>query len=176
MCHCDNLPGFFNIPPITDWEHLEQTAYQFFITDVIDRIICFKDKRVFGSPCKYEDCHQQSFEHIITRTDNEGNRVPDYDRLRRITWIRPLITLNCDCVYYKVWSALHERSKAYRWFIWCTQENYVIILEEQKKSYILITAYLVDEERTKKKFLKAYEKYQRQQNGSAPQALREFPT
>ena len=142
MCYCDKLPKLFDVPDPFNWVAVQNKAYNFFLNDIVYRFFKFKGKRTYGSACGEARCHWERFEHIITKGDDEEERIPNIDRLKRITWIRPLIELNCNCEDYKVFPDTTKKNKK-RWCIWCSKTNFIVILEDKGKNFRLITAFIV---------------------------------
>lgn len=158
MCYCDRLPELFEVPEPYNWNALQNKAYRFFLKDVIHRYITFQGKRAYGSSCPTEGCHRCRFEHIISMDDTgTGDRNPDTERLRRITWIRPLIELNCTCSDYKVFP--DSGGSRMRWRIWCSRVNYIIVLEDRGAYFRLITAYNVIYRNKRKSLEQEYNEY-----------------
>lgn len=166
MSTCDKLPNFFVQTVNANWNTIRVDAYNFYIRDILNPVFFFHNKIVYGSYCPDEECNQETFEHLITRDSDDSERLPDFDRLRRITWIRPLIELNCECESYKVWS-YYTTSQKLRWNIWCERVAYAVVLEERPRYFRLITAFVVDSRKKIAAWKRDYQDYIDNHTGSA---------
>ncbi len=113
--------------------------------------LIFIDKRIIDEP------YEEGFWHLITKDDNQTKeRLPDFRRAERLSWCRPLIE-NCDDAQVKTFDWLHSNKK-YRTHIWLEEFDYIVILEKlpNGKAAILITAYFIEGDSTRKKFTERY--------------------
>lgn len=86
-----------------------------------------------------EDDKEEGFWHIISEGE-EGNRLPDYDRARRMPWIPAM--LDGTAPEISRWR-YREGSGKVRQYYWLEAERYVLILEESRNVTSLVTAYYV---------------------------------
>jgi len=131
-----------------DWHLFLNVSYAVFERDLKrypkvmyhDHIV-FIDKRLLDSD------REEGFWHLISRKDQEtGERLPDIERARKITWVRPIIEhFWADEV---VEFDKDEGRRGVRSYLWLRDYDYVVILQKkrQRKSKIafLITGYHVD--------------------------------
>ena len=56
-----------------------------------------------------------------------------------------------------MWIKWHDKTKRDRYYIWCRKDNYIVILEDRKTHFKLITAYYV--QYAVKQYEKDYNQY-----------------
>lgn len=86
-----------------------------------------------------DDDKEEGFWHIISE-GKKGNRMPDYDRARRMPWIPAM--LNVAAPVISRWR-YQEGSGEIRQYYWLEAHRYVLILEEGRNVTFLVTAYYV---------------------------------
>lgn len=128
-----------------DWHAFVTLAYCVFKTDFLDSSPRFHSQRVTVNLKKDESPKEEGFWHLITREDKKvKERLPDFPRAERITWVRPIIenysTTGMDC-----WRYLEGNGRV-RHYLYARAEDYLVILEESAKSYFLVTGFYVDSE------------------------------
>lgn len=142
-----------------DYNEYFDNLYSIFIDDLIKSPPIFKGKPV--NP-RYYPAHEgkpESYYHL-THDDyfhtGYENRVFDPRRSERLHWIKPILqnspcNLNC-CNGIYVWK---EGKRIHILFV---DEQYLIVLEERKGYYLLVTAYYVSRRHQVEKLKKRYEK------------------
>lgn len=103
---------------------------------------------------------EEGFYHI-THYDlhNTGfeNRVVDIDRSERICWVRPIIeNYSCNdacCSHIKTW-----RQKKRIHFLF-EEAKFIVVIEERKGYYVIVTSFYVKYTHEMQKKLKSYNKY-----------------
>lgn len=152
--------------------------FELFITQFYTSKISFKNSIVKLSPkllkCKDTDncqsieynCNNcpfkdkpERFNHIVTGK-NEFSRTPGKfreDRASRIHWIKYIIENHMDpqILYF------HKPHKQkIRHYFWAKEENYIVIIQEEKRfQYFLITAFIVDDPTYYKRYEQDYKNY-----------------
>lgn len=99
---------------------------------------------------------EATFWHMTSEGKDESNRTPDLRRLERIKWPAFLIN-NSEHPYLKVWE--NTRGGKTNVLILHEFENYVIVLRKGNGYLIPWTAYLIEHEWRKRKFIREYEEY-----------------
>lgn len=157
MC---NAPEW--LPPIKplkgDWGQDVNELYEIFLSSFIEDNCYFHGKLIWPNKNKIDGEREEGFWHLITREDyNRRERYPDYRRAERLGWVRPLIE-NSEDQRVKTFDWLHN-GKTRRTHIWLEECDFIIILEEFRKggAMHLITAYHLDDDYQRNKFLKRYE-------------------
>lgn len=129
-----------------DWDAFVTLAYLVFKEGFLDSFPRFHGQRVSANLSKRDDSSmEEGFWHLITREDKKlKERLPDFPRAERITWVRPIIenfsTVGMDC-----WKYL-EGNGQLRYYLHAKAVNYLVILEEKPKSFFLVTGFYVDSE------------------------------
>lgn len=168
MINCNKI----NFTPIEKNENesindYHNRAYNIYKKEIVDSILNFKGKKVITREYPIEDGKVQSFFHIISEQNKNGLKIRLYknERVKFIPYISEIIKNyykceNCieSCSKIKVWSAPYK-NKIYRTKLYLEDEDYIIILEERKEYYLLISAYVVDRLDRKEDLLKEYNKY-----------------
>lgn len=134
--------------------------------DVEDYDLFFRNSRIY--PTKNENdgvTFATHFAHLTTKEyeekDENGNvvakRVFDMFRSVRLHWVKPHIEESTSEVDILVFSNDYPCVRTY---IWNKKQNYVVILEPQRKpnSYYLITAYYLNEKKSIKQMENKYKK------------------
>lgn len=132
--------------------------YKIFKRDFLDGEVIFQGKRVDIIHEAYFEGKERSFWHIISSGGKDVDREIDVARCEKISWVKSLIEDEGKCDKYKLWVRYHDKTKKNRYYIWCTEVDYMVVLEERGEYYKLITAYNV-EEYSKKAYNKNYESY-----------------
>ncbi len=143
-------------------EKYVEYVFSFFKRDFIDSTPMFKGKRV-GFDKNDDGGRPVGFTHITTEEDRASKkRELSMRRCERIGWIKAIIEHSDDPAIL-LWEKEHFASKRItnRFYLFLECDNFVVILEEKKKGYFMITAIFVDNPSQREKHLKAYEAYQK---------------
>lgn len=154
MGHCTLLPQIFIR---NNYENL--TAFWNVVRDeIINHVVglTFHDKTVrLQNPQNH-----QTIWHIITKKQDSSNpsRYIDVSRAERVPWISFLLSERHEnCLNFLFWRKRHKG--AIRWCVFCTEVNYIVILEEKgQNELIIITAFNVTPQRAKD-LCKEYQNY-----------------
>lgn len=147
------------------WPEYEKRLYEVFRRDFLDARPVFNNLpvRVRIDP-KYDE-REEAFWHLTCRDyqHKDGtpeSRDPDLERCKRIRWPRAFLELysSCygaadaseECRGVMVWTALHKTGKgrSKRVKLFQEDESYLVVLEQRKEYFQLITAFYVEEERS----------------------------
>ena len=91
-----------------------------------------------------EDNKEEGFWHVVTRGPEE-KRKPDFDRARRMPWIPTMLDGTAEGLTRWKFQEGNGRTRLYYWL---ENENYALILEENRRVVALVTAFFVDRSRT----------------------------
>lgn len=142
------------------WENYLDFLYKSFQHDFILNKVSYNNSRVYANNAKGLDGREKGFWHLITKEAENNNRYPDPSRCERLSWIKYIIEeCSIHCTDVKLWQKFCSKSNRPRIYIWCDKFNYVVVLEEHKKHYMLITAYNVTYPYKKRAFQKEYESW-----------------
>lgn len=133
-----------------------ERVYAVFVADFVKR----KPPEVNGkriSLRRHPEFQGKSFTfwHLVTEGKVEENRAPDVERCRRIGWPRPILERATDRQELRVWT--NKRGNDQRVLIALPDFSYVVVLqerqdkEEQRRYFLLLTAYPVEQEHRREK-------------------------
>lgn len=157
MCDlCPNLPELYKLSDFDNLVSFENEMYSIFIDNLVEDNLFLQRKKVSVKKYPMVFNRYQSFDHIVTKDyQNDGQRQPDIKRLERVHWIKEFIFLanndfdicqncnlfNIECSGFLSWEEPYRNNK--RLYIFLEIEKYVVILEERKNYYLLITAFYI---------------------------------
>lgn len=156
-------PSF--LPPMLDmdgaWEDVLSKLYSIFESDFKKTKACHRGRRVIYDGRILDDGgKEEGFWHVISKDDpRTGERLPDYERARRLPWAKPMME---SPAHQEI--ALFEynegpRDKGLRRYLWLKNYDYVVILQTRKAAYYWVTAFYVDSSRKKKFLARAYDEW-----------------
>lgn len=161
MTDCDFLPDSILFSDFGgDWPSFIEEVYSEFKKNFIDSKPQYLGKNVDIIHQTIFDGKERSFWHIVS----EGNccdkdRTPDIRRCEKVTHVRPLIEhTDNSCQHYLVWQKFHDKTSKNRIYLWCVLDNLLVVLEDRKSHYKLITAFVVKEYNVAY-YKKEYDKY-----------------
>lgn len=156
---CDKLPSRLEWSMFRgDARLYKEALYKVFKKDFIDSDIYFRGKKVDIIHQKYFEGKERSFWHIISEGEADAERELDTERCASIPYARPLILDDGNCKKYRLWIKWHDKTSKNRYYIWCLEVNYMVILEDRNTHFKLITAYNVLPCKVKA-YQKDYKKY-----------------
>ncbi len=132
------------LPNENDMNVLLADAYSVFTQDFVTNHPYYLSKRIDFDRRVINDGKEEGFWHLVTR-EKSGvtNRLPEKDRARCIPWIRPIIEnshYNCVTSFRYLEGSGKERT-----YLWVEDEDYVVILEERRTAFTLVTSFNVDQ-------------------------------
>lgn len=128
-----------------DWKKYDNYLYSIFSEHFLQNHPFFMGKEVHPRQHPMYNNKFESYFHITCgHYKNIEDRVPDLRRCERIQWPKALIenhqcncTLNCD--NYIIWKKKYKNT--YRYSLLLKDEKYLVILEERKKYFVLVSAF-----------------------------------
>lgn len=136
-----------------DWDRYLEALYAFFKQDFIVSKPAYNGVTLALKRHPVIQNKEATFWHIISEGDSEADRIPDMRRCERIRWPRPVIE-HSGVAAIKIWSS--ERRGEKRICLWLEDAEYLVILAERKGYILLWTAFMVEQEHTKRKLRKEY--------------------
>lgn len=141
-----------------DWKSYEADLYEYFKNDFILTSPFFNNRQVNIDRKTDEDEREVIFWHIISEGKVECARKPDFRRCERIRWIRKIIE-HWQALSIKVWRKRKKRQ--IRIYLWIESYEYLVALIDRKNYYLLLTAFPVVQEHSKRKLRKEFEEFKK---------------
>lgn len=141
-----------------DWERYLAAIYTQFRADFIDRKPSFRGTLLGLKRHPLLLGKEATFWHMTSEGEVEAERPPDLRRCERIAWVAAIIE-NSDNPEVKVWE--NERKGERRICLWLEAEDYLVILAVRSGFILPWTAYLVQQDHTKRKLRKECEAYKK---------------
>ena len=139
-----------------DWQKYEDALYTFFRADFVDSVPRLRGLKVVLGRQNLFKGKERIFWHIISEGDIEADRLPNLRRSERIRWIRCIIE-NASDADVKVWE--NQRGRDTRVCLCCGDWEYLIVLIKRPTHLLLLTAYPIEHDSTKRKLQKEYDEY-----------------
>ena len=149
----------------------DDELYDFFIKNIYQGNLKINGMniKVFTTPI--EDNRMQGFFHLTTKIQKQFNfkiRLKE-QRAYFINYIPIMLSNyskcdNCDvrnCSKIKIWSAPYKQTKRTKLLYSDDKYSYLIVLEQKKNEFFIITSFLIDEPHYLNKILKEYEQYKK---------------
>lgn len=139
-----------------DWDRYLDALYAWFKQDFVDAKPVFQGRRLGLKRHPMTHGKEATFWHMTSEGQDEANRTPDLRRCERIRWPRPVIE-NSEDTKVKWWVSVKRNE--YRIHIWLEDEDYIVVLADRKGFLLPWTAFLINQEHTRRKLRKEYEAY-----------------
>lgn len=158
---CEWLPETVELQDYNyDYNKYFDYLYTVFINDLIINQPLFKGLRVGARKHPEHNGKHEGYYHLthknFTDTGYE-NRLFDPRRSERLHWIKPVIEnyscLKGCCNRLKLWT-----EKKNRIHILFEDERYVVVLDQRKGYYVVVTAYYIETEHNMINLLRRYKK------------------
>lgn len=145
------LPDMLNLDG--EWSIILDKLFEIFNRDFTNSKPRYNDLPIWWNRRKIDDDKDEGFWHLITNDEktvhNKIDRIPDYDRARRLPWCRAVIE-NAHDTYVTIFEYLEGQVKNnkpdIRTYLWLKDWDYVVILAKNTKPiehyYIVTTFYL----------------------------------
>lgn len=145
-----------------DWNKYLSAVYCCFVSDFVNHKPQFGSKRVGLKRHPVSAGKEATFWHMIQEGAVEAERTPNFRRMERIRWPRPIIDRadeHGDHSTIKVWRNM--RGKECRVLIWMESAEYLVVLADRGDYILPWTAYPIDQEHRKRKLQREYEAYRK---------------
>ncbi len=156
------------------WVQYQEELYKVFSKDFKSVGLKFKGKEVKIRYQPIEYGKEEAFFHITCQDyDKDGERVPDFRRCERISWVRTFIEaadtdsqIEFDGYVYnlKIWT--EQVKNDFRYHILCEEVRFMVVVAERDRYCLLITAFYFEHNHSLDKKLKKYEEYIKAKNAS----------
>ena len=139
-----------------NWDAYLDTIYTYFKQDFVESRPVFQGRRLGLKRHPLAHGKEATFWHMISKGQEEVNRIPDFRRCERIRWPKPVIEHENDP---KVMYWVSVKRNEDRIHIWLEEEDYVVVLADRRGFLLPWTTFLVTRQHTKQKLRKEYETY-----------------
>lgn len=139
-----------------DWNRYLEAIYNRFCKDLVFHKVCFRGRTVAVRKTPETRGKGYGFWHCIQEGPKEQERTPDFERCKRIGWIRAIIE-NFRQPEIDYWT--NKRGSELSHLLWYKEEYLVVLAERERKKdkrkyFLLKTAYCTTEERRRKNLRK----------------------
>lgn len=151
-----------------NWPGYVEKLYAVYVESIVNGNLKFNGLKI---SCQFRPATQDKhfgFWHVISEGETEEDRLPDFRRCERITWIACLIA-NAETDPAITWWE-NKRKNNTHIVIWHEAENFVVILAERKDYYLLKSAYCAESHR-RKTFIREREQFRTQKRLKPPQKI-----
>lgn len=137
-----------------DWDKYNDGIYEIFLDCYVRNVVQCQSKPVWVNR-ELKNGRMRTFWHI---TSEKG----EFDRCKRIRWPKAIIENHQSGEVY-VWE--NERKKGRRNLLFLihfddeAHFDHLVVLKKQKNSFLLITAYPIEEKHRTRKYLREYEAF-----------------
>lgn len=151
-----------------NWNKYDDYLYAIFVRDFIDNPITFQGKPLKIRTYPRQAGREQTYFHITNKdsslsSTDPNDRIPDMRRCERIEWIKLIIQnfkcnykcSNCDGIKY--WQEPYKGNK--RWHFLFEEYKFLVVIEERKDYYLLISGFYIFNDKVMEKKLKRYNRF-----------------
>lgn len=156
-----NLPELLDLSDFGgDFSKYIKAVYQVFKKDFIDSKPTFEGTKLALKQYPYTNGYCATFYHMTHEGADENNRTPDFRRMERIGYPRPMIDFSHDTDLL-VWRNTRsgKGGKKDRILIFHPIEKFLVVLEDRKKYILPWTCYYLERDHQVDKKIKEYKKY-----------------
>lgn len=151
------LPGLIELSQYGgNFDRYLEAVYEIFVEEFVRRKPKFRGFRLALKKYPVTDGKEATFWHITSEGEDEEHRTPDLRRLERIKCPSFIIN-NSEHPYLRVWE--NSRGTKTNVLIMHEDESYVVILRKGNGYLLPWTAYVIEHNWRRKKFIKEYEEY-----------------
>ncbi|TCO06970.1 hypothetical protein [Natronoflexus pectinivorans] len=161
VMNCFELPDIIELNEYRgNFSLFLEAIYNVFKKDFVTSKPSFKGVRLGLKKFPLVEGKEYTFYHMTHKGDIENERIPDFRRMERIAWPRPMIDNSGDeCL--KVWRNIRRGNGGTknRILILHETERYLVVLDDRGDYILPWTAFLIEGNRQLQKYLKEYEAY-----------------
>ena len=139
-----------------DFSVYDKAVYEVFKRDFIISRPTFNGIKLRLKKHPYIDGKEYTYYHFTHSGNVESDRLPDFRRMERIPYPRPIID-NSEHKDLRVWR--NKRGSNDRILILNEIKQYIVILEDRGEYILPWTAYYIDYPNQLKRMIKEYESY-----------------
>ncbi len=139
-----------------NFDTYNQAVYDVFQQDFIKSRPTFNGTKLRLKKHPYVDGKEYTYYHFTHSGDIEIDRIPDFRRMERIPFPRPMID-NSNHTDLRVWRV--KRGSKERILIFSETEQYLVVLEDRGEYILPWTAYYIEYPNKIRRLIKEYEEY-----------------
>lgn len=139
-----------------NFDTYNQAVYDVFQQDFIKSRPTFNGTKLRLKKHPYVDGKEYTYYHFTHSGDIEIDRIPDFRRMERIPFPRPMID-NSNHTDLSVWRV--KRGSKERILIFSETEQYLVVLEDRGEYILPWTAYYIEYPNKIRRLIKEYEEY-----------------
>lgn len=117
-----------------------------------------------------------TFWHMISEGKEEADRTPDFRRLERIGWVKPILEAFQETKpteQAKLYWWIELRGNEQRYHITLTDFSYLVVVVKRKNFVLPWTAFYVEYGHQRRKYKKRYEEFWRQEDAKKAETASE---
>ncbi|MZI94722.1 hypothetical protein F9817_16195 [Vibrio sp. CAIM 722] len=138
------------------WPPYLDAIYTFFEQDFVRNKPVYQGKRLGLKRYPEYEGKSATFWHMTSTGNEEDERIPDFRRCERIRWPKPVIE-NDQEPELKIWA--EPKGKNQRIHIWYEDEGYLVVLDDRGEYILPWTAFYVEHEHQRTKYIKRWKRY-----------------
>ena len=139
-----------------NFDAYNQAVYDVFQKDFIKSRPTFNGTKLRLKKHPYVEGKEYTYYHFTHSGDIEIDRLPDFIRMERIPFPRPMID-NSNHSDLRVWRV--KRGSKERILIFSETEQYLVVLEDRGEYILPWTAYYIEYPNKIRRLIKEYEEY-----------------
>jgi hypothetical protein len=139
-----------------NWDKFFKAVYEVFEKDFVLSKPFFRGRKLGLKRHPEYDGKSATFWHMISEGHSESERMPDLRRCERMSWPKPVIE-NSKEKELRVWA--EPKGSNQRIYLWFEKEGYLVVLEDRHTYLLPWTAFYVEKEHQKRKYMKRCERF-----------------
>lgn len=153
---------------LSNFQEYEEKIYAIYLKLYEDSILYYEgfEVKMKHYPPTYDQ--KSGFYHLVCQnynhTNNDVDRVPNLRRYEKITWANQLL-INCSnikCSNLLIWENIRKGKRNI--LLYCKDIDYLVVLGKRRNYLLLVTAYPIEKDHTRRKLMKEYNKYLKTNN------------
>ena len=171
MYKCKWLPDIKECNNFNEWNNYLKELYIIFENDFITSIPSFEKKPVRHRKAPMDGNYEHAFIHLTHKNiksvqTDPNDRVPDPRRAERLGWTRKIIEkFDCneeckECNKIKYYEKYYKNN--IRSYFLFEDVRFLVIIEKRENYNLLITSYYIEYDYMLDKYIKEYEKFEKQ--------------
>ena len=148
----NEITGDFN----GQFESYDDLVYEAFRYDFVRTSPNFEGTSLKLKRHPLRNSREATYYHLTRKGPDEENRIPCYERMKKIRWARAIID-SCPNDDIKIWTKLTNRKT--RILLFHETSRYLVVLDKRKDYILFWTAYPITTNNKVRRLLREYELY-----------------